>query len=88
MVNPCEAGIILQHTYLSHDLAQCHLFEVGGLATHIGSSDNDKVAALRDIAIVGHRLLASDVLQNGVTALLDGQRVCELWTNCRRKTFQ
>lgn len=39
-------------TYLSHDLTQCHLFEVGGFAAHVGSSDDDEVAALRDVAIV------------------------------------
>lgn len=46
-------------TYLSHNLAQCHLFEVGGFATHVRSSDCDKVAALGDVAVVGHGLLSS-----------------------------
>lgn len=72
-------------TYLSHDLAQRHLFEVGGLAAHVGPSDDDKVAALRDVAVVGHGLLANDALQNGVTTLLDGQCVCELRTHCRHR---
>lgn len=39
-------------TYLSHDLTQRHLLEVSGLAAHVGSCDDDKVAALRDVAIV------------------------------------
>lgn len=68
-------------TYLSHDLTQRHLFEVGGFAAHVGSSDDDKVAALGDEAIVRYRLLSSHSLQNGMTTLLDGQRVCELWTH-------
>lgn len=68
-------------TYLSHDLTQRHLFEVGGFATHVGSSDDDKVAALGDVAIVRYRLLSSHSLQNGVTTLLDRQCVCELWTH-------
>lgn len=43
---------VLSLTYLSHDLTQRHLFEVGGLSAHVGSSDDDKVAALRDVAVV------------------------------------
>lgn len=39
-------------TYLGHDLTQCHLFEIGGFTTHVGPSDDDKVAALGDVAIV------------------------------------
>lgn len=68
-------------TYLGHDLTQRHLFEVGGLAAHVGPSDDDKVAALGDVAIVRYRLLSSHSLQNGVTSLLDGQCVCELWAH-------
>ncbi len=68
-------------TYLSHDLTQRHLFEVGGFAAHVGSSDDDKVAALGDVAIVGHRLLSSHSLKDGMTTLLDGQCVCELWAH-------
>lgn len=68
-------------TYLRHDLTQRHLFEVGGFAAHVGSGDDDKVAALRDVAIVRYRLLSSHSLQNGVTTLLDGECVCELWTH-------
>lgn len=69
-------GLLL--TYLSHDLTQRHLFEVGGFAAHVGSSDDDKVAALGDVAVVRHRLLSNYPLQDGVTTLLDGQCVCEL----------
>ena len=72
---------VLPPTYLSHDLTQRHLFEVGGFAAHVGSGDDDKVAALRDVAIVRHRQLSSHSLQNGVTTLLDGQSVCELWAH-------
>lgn len=68
-------------TYLSHDLTQRHLLEVGGFAAHVGSSDDDKVAALGDVAIVRYGLLSNNPLQNGVTTLLDGQRVCELWAH-------
>lgn len=70
-------------TYLSHDLTQRHLFEVSGFATHVGSCYDDKVAALRDVAIVRYRLLSANSLQNCVTALFDGQRVCKLWTHWR-----
>lgn len=66
-------------TYLSHDLTQRHLFEVGGLAAHVGPSDDDKVAAPGDVAVVGHVLVPSHSLQDGVTTVLDGQGVCELW---------
>lgn len=72
-------GLLL--TYLSHDLTKRHLFEVGWLATHIGSSDDDKVVALGNVAIVRYRLLSRDSLQNGMTTLLDGQCVCELWAH-------
>ena len=72
-------GLLL--TYLSHDLTQRHLFEVGGFAAHVGPGDDDKVAALGDVAIVRHRLLSNHSLQNGMTALLDGQSVCELWAH-------
>lgn len=72
-------------TYLSHDLAERHLFEVGGLAAHVGSGNDDKVAALRDVAVVGHGLLASDAFQDGVTALFDGQSVRELGTHCKHR---
>lgn len=75
--------VVFAPTYLSHDLAQHHLFEVGGLAAHVGPSDDDNVAALRDV--VGHGLLASNAIQNGVTTLLDGQCVCELRTRCRHR---
>lgn len=68
-------------TYLSYDLTQRHLFEVGGFATHIGTGYDDKVAALGDVGIVGHRLLSGHSLQHGVTTLFDGQSVCELRTN-------
>lgn len=68
-------------TYLSHDLTQCHLFEVGGFPTHVGSSDDNKIAAFRDVAVVRHRLLSSHSLQNGMATLLDGQCVCEFWTH-------
>lgn len=66
-------------TYLSHDLTQRHLFEVGGLAAHVRSSDDDKVAARGDVAVVGHVLVPNHSLQNGVTTVLDGQGVCKLW---------
>lgn len=66
-------------TYLSHDLTQRHLFEVGGLAAHVGPSDDDKVAARRDVAVVSHILVPDHSLQNGVTTVLDGQGVCKLW---------
>lgn len=49
-------------TYLSHDLTQCHMFEVGGLAAHVGSCDDDKIAALRDVAIVRYRRLSGHSL--------------------------
>ena len=39
-------------TYLGHDLTQCHLFEVGGFAAHVGPCYDDKVAALGDVAVV------------------------------------
>lgn len=52
--------VVFPPTYLSHDLAQHHLFEVGGLAAHVGPSDDDNVAALRDV--VGHGLLASNAI--------------------------
>lgn len=70
-------------TYLSHDLTQRHLFEVGGLAAHVGPSDDDKVAAPGDVAVVGHVLVPDHSLQNGVTTVLDGQGVCELWPHLR-----
>lgn len=66
-------------TYLSHDLTQGHLFEVGGLAAHVRSSDDDEVAARGDEAVVGHVLVLNHSLQNGVMTVLDGQSVCELW---------
>lgn len=72
-------------TYLSHDLAECHLFEVGGLAAHVGPCDDDKVAALGDVAVVGNGLLARDALQDGVTTLLDSQGVCEFGTHCKQR---
>lgn len=72
-------------TYLSHDLTQRHLFEVGGLAAHVGSSDDDEVAALGDEAVVGDGLLSDHLLQDGVTTLLDGQRICELGAHWQRK---
>lgn len=68
-------------TYLGHDLTQSNLFEIGGFPAHVGPSDDDKVAALGDVAIVRYRLLSHQSLQNGVTTLLDGQCVCELWTH-------
>lgn len=70
-------GLLL--TYLSHDLTQCHLFEVGGLPAHVGPGDDDEVATFRDVAVVRHRSLASYSLQDGVTTLLDGQSICEIW---------
>lgn len=68
-------------TYLSHDLTQCHLFEVGGFPTHVGPGDNDKVATFVDVAIVWHRQLSSYSLQDRVTALLDSQSICEIWAH-------
>lgn len=72
-------------TYLSHDLTQRHLFEVGGFPTHVGPGDDDKVAALVDVAIVWHGQLSSYSLQDGVTAGLDRQSVCEIWTYWQRE---
>lgn len=72
-------------TYLSHDLTQRHLFEVGGLATHVGPCDEDEVASLGDVAAVGDGLLPRDPLQDGVSALLDGQRVSEFGANWKKK---
>lgn len=74
-----KTGLLL--TYLSHDLTQCHLFEVGGFPTHIRPGDDDKVAAFVDVAIVCHRHLSSYSLQDGVTAVLDSQSICEIWTH-------
>lgn len=68
-------------TYLSHDLTQRHLFEVGGFPAHVGPGDDDEVAAFGDVAIVRHRQLASHPLQDRVTTLLDSQGICEIWAH-------
>lgn len=68
-------------TYLGHDLTQRHLFEIRRLPAHVGPRDDDEVAPVGDVAVVGNQLLSTHPLQNGVTTLLDGQRVCELWTH-------
>lgn len=67
-----------QPTYLSHDLAQRHLLEVGGLPAHVGPGDDDEVAALGNVAVVGDGLLSGNALQDRVSAILDRQRVCKL----------
>lgn len=64
-------------TYLSHDLAEGHLFEVSGLATHVWACDYNKVASLRDMAVVGNGLLASNALQDWMAALSHCQRIRE-----------
>lgn len=75
-------------TYLCHDLTQRHLLEVGGFAAHVGPGDDDEIAALGDVAIVRYRLPSGHSLQYGVTTLLDGQCVCELWTNWQTQQKQ
>lgn len=75
----------LSLTYLSHDLTQRHLFEVGGFPTHVGPSDDDEIAALGDVGVVRHRHLSSHLLQDRVATLLDSQSICEIWAHWQRE---
>lgn len=45
-------GFNMMLTYLSHDLTQRHLLEVGGFAAHVGPCYDDKVAALGNVGVV------------------------------------
>lgn len=68
-------------TDLSHYLAQSYLLQVGGFATHVGACEDDEVAALRDVGVIGDRLLSANTLENGVAALLDSKSVSKLRTH-------
>lgn len=75
---------LLLLAYLSHYLAEGHLFEVGGFATHVGARNDDKIASLRNVAVVRDVLLSRNALQNGVATPLYCQRISELRTYYRK----
>jgi hypothetical protein len=64
---------------LGHDHHQSHGSDVSTLPAHVASCDDLKACLLRRIYIVGHKFGLHDFLLNGMSTLLDSQRVCELW---------
>ncbi len=72
-------------TYLSHYLAEGHLFKVGGLATHVGACYDHKIASLRDVDVIGDWLLPRNALQDWVATLLYCQCISEFRTHCRKQ---